>query len=502
MRLACAWAPQLALQAVLRREPERRAEPLALAEKGGERARVVALTAAAARAGVRRGMTVAQARAVASGAGLGERLRVVPASDADAAAAAAALVDLGYAFAPRVEAAGERVYFAVGDLGALYPSERAIAQAIAAAAARLGLVARVGIAASKGGARLGAQLEELAVLPAGGERAYLAERPVRAALAGLDEATRAALEAALRRWGVKTLGAFAALPRAEIVLRLGPAGAALHRLACGSDDEPFAPQPPTDALEEGTEIEYPVCEIEPLAFVLRGLLDRVLARLACRGLACAGLELRFTLDPKGHDVRRVPLAAPTRESATVLQLVRLDLARRPPAAPVVAVDLLALPARVRATQLDLWRPAGPAPERLAATIARLSALVGTDNVGAPAPVESFREEAIELRPFELRAGAAPARSPEAGEPTLGFRRFRPPEPVEVLLGRDGPTALRGRTTSARVLVAAGPYRVAGEWWVEDGWSRDYWDVQASDGAVYRVHRDLRDGAWYLDGYYD
>jgi len=27
-------------------------------------------------------------------------------------------------------------------------------------------------------------------------------------------------------------------------------------------------------------------------------------------------------------------------------------------------------------------------------------------------------------------------------------------------------------------------------------------VHASDGAVYRVHQDQRDGRWYLDGYFD
>ena len=81
----------------------------------------------------------------------------------------------------------------------------------------------------------------------------------------------------------------------------------------------------------------------------------------------------------------------------------------------------------------------------------------------------------------------------------------------MLLNRQGPAAFRGRETTARVLVAAGPYRLSGEWWKEEmageadtelGWSRAYWDVHASDGAVYRVHQDRRNGRWYLDGYYD
>ena len=136
-----------------------------------------------------------------------------------------------------------------------------------------------------------------------------------------------------------------------------------------------------------------------MAFVLRGLIDRALARLACRGLACASLSLRLKLDPRGFDVRDVPLAAPTRETATLLQLVRLDLARRPPSSPVVGVTALLLPARVRASQLDLWRPAGPAPEALAATLARLTALVGPENVGSPSLVDSFREEAVAVAAF-------------------------------------------------------------------------------------------------------
>jgi protein ImuB len=167
-------------------------------------------------------------------------------------------------------------------------------------------------------------------------------------------------------------------------------------------------------------------------------------------------------------------------------------------------------------QLDFLRPAGPAPERLAATLARLAALVGLENVGAPAIVDSHRDEAVALQPFtaqvdqprrrapppRTRAESAAATQTRTPAPTLAFRRFRPPHTLEVLMGRDGPTALRGQDTTARVLVAAGPYRASGEWWSGEGFSRDYWDLQASDGAVYRVHQDRCDGRWYLDGYYD
>jgi protein ImuB len=445
---------------------------------------------------------VNQARAAASGT-LREPLTVLPVSPADTAAAAAALADVGYGFAPQVEHEGERVFLDVGELQQLFPQgERAIAQGLAAQAARVGLAVRVGIASSKAVARVAAAAREVALVPAGGERAFLAPLPLRLALAGggRDQGELTEALETLARWGTKTLGAVAALPAAEVTLRLGPPGTWLHQLASGSALEPFAPRLPPDALEEGTELDYPLYEIEPLLFVLRGLLDRALGRLACRGLACASFGLRLKLDPHGYDVRDVPLGAPTREVGTLLELVRLDLARRPPPAAVVGLTVLVLPARVRAAQLDLWRPSGPAPEKLAATLARLGALVGPENVGAPALVDTFREEAVAVARFEV--GAAKETAAPSGGPTLGVRRFRPPRPLEVIMDRDGPAALRGRELAARVLVAAGPYRASGEWWSEEAFSRDYWDVQASDGAVYRLHQDRVDGAWFVDGYYD
>jgi protein ImuB len=294
-----------------------------------------------------------------------------------------------------------------------------------------------------------------------------------------------------------------------VALRLGAVGGRLCRLAAGIDDEPFIPHLPADALEEAVELDYPIAELEPLSFVLRGLIDRALARLACRSLACAGLTLRLTLDPRGIDVRDVPIAAPTRESGTLLQLARLDLTRRPPDAPVVGIRLIALPARARAGQLDFLRPTGPAPDRLAATIARLAALVGPDNVGAPQIQDSWREEGVSVAPFPVGTsalGAAAGSVAPGGRPALTIRRFRPAQPIEVLIDRDGPAALRGQETTARILIAAGPYRVSGEWWRPDSeggdFSQDYWDVHASDGALYRLHQDRRDGRWYLDGYYD
>jgi len=525
--IACVHAPDIALQAMLRglADAGERTGPFALAAGPGGRASVLAVTAAAA--SVRPGVTVAQALAALPS------LRVVTARQSDVDAATAALADLGLGFAPRVDTEPERVFFQAGDLGQLYPDLSAVAHAVRARATRLGLEVRVGIAASKGLARIACRTDEIAIVPAApaAARAFLAPLPL-AMLAPVSEITEA-----LARWGLRTVGELARLRPEEVAVRLGAAGARLVRLARAQDDEAFLPQAPADAVEEGTELDYALDSLEPLVFVLRGLIDRALARLACRGLACAGLTLRLMVEPRSFEIREVPLQSPTRESGILLQLVRLELSRRAPSAPVTGMTILVLPARVRATQLDMLRPNGPAPDRLAATLARLSALVGPEHVGTPRVADTWREEVMvidrpdsfttestestETNRKEGRKGSEPdpepvssglcglcalcGETPDRGALSsdvgaLAIRRFRPPQEVEVLMERSGPSAFRGKETAARILIAAGPYRISGEWWSGQAFHREYWDVHASDGAVYRMHQDGE--KWFLDGYYD
>ncbi|HJX65405.1 MAG TPA: hypothetical protein VJ860_15790 [Polyangia bacterium] len=503
--IACVHAPDIALQAMLRglADAGESKGPFALAAGVGGRASVLAVTAAAA--SVRPGVTVAQAMAALPS------LRVMTARQPDVDAATAALADLGLGFAPRVDTEPERVFFQAGDLGQLYPDLSAVAHAVRARAARLGLEVRVGIAACKGLARIACRTAEIAIVPAApaAARAFLAPLPL-AMLAPSPE-----IADALARWGLHTVGELARLQPEEVAVRLGAAGARLVRLARAQDDEAFLPQAPADAVEEGTELDYALDSLDPLVFVLRGLIDRALARLACRGLACAGLTLRLMVEPRSFEIREVPLQSPTRESGILLQLVRLELSRRAPSAPVTGMTILVLPARVRATQLDMLRPNGPAPDRLAATLARLSVLVGPEHVGTPRVADTWREEAMVIdRPF-LETGESRSvpvsvsdfttrGTPHATSPNdsgaLAMRRFRPPQEVEVIMERRGPAAFRGKETVARIMIAAGPYRMSGEWWSGQAFQREYWDVHASDGAVYRMHQDGE--KWFLDGYYD
>ena len=85
---------------------------------------------------------------------------------------------------------------------------------------------------------------------------------------------------------------------------------------------------------------------------------------------------------------------------------------------------------------------------------------------------------------------------------MALRAFRPPVPLEVFECKGRLDYVRGRGFGGRVVHWAGPWRLRGEWWAADPYAREYYDVELSDGGVYRVYRDARSKCWLADGMYD
>ena len=65
-------------------------------------------------------------------------------------------------------------------------------------------------------------------------------------------------------------------------------------------------------------------------------------------------------------------------------------------------------------------------------------------------------------------------------------------------------ALGEPLTGGAVVTCAGPWRTSGRWWALDrsGWDRDEWDVELTDGSVYRLARDRSSGGWVIEGTVD
>lgn len=519
-RLACSLIPLFPLAARLRSEPELRGEAVAVLQGNGNAARTIAATRLARRAGICAGMSPSQARALVP------KLQVRPRDERCERAAQDALLEIAESFSPRVEDAGQGiVYLELDGLERHFPGdapERDLAHALTVAADKSMLPIRVGIASSKLAARVAAELPSSpTIVPAGQEADFLAPLPLRRLAAAAE-----VLET-LHRWGIRSIGEFARLPRNEVVSRLGVAGQQLHQRARGVDSRPLVPYQPPPAFTEGMELEWPLVALEPFLFVARAALDRLCQRLTIRGLACDRLELLLDLEPEGSHRRVIQLPAPTREPKTLLTLIRLDLERGPPGAPLSRFALTAYPDRPREAQLSLFGPPALSPDKLASTLARLFALLGPDRVGSPRPAEDHQPEGLRLveyappPPPETRSGS------RQGRGLLAVRVLRPPVPLEIIaeplppspspavdegsqleavprqvlsVVREG-SAERPRI-EGRIRVASGPWRLEDDWWSAAAVERDYWDVELADGGLYRIFRQRATGEWYADGIYD
>lgn len=553
VHIAALWAPDWPLQALVRAEPERAGVALAVdggsSETGGV---LVAVTPRAHAAGVRPGMRASAGRVLCP------ELVVLRRDPELERSATEALRDAAFAFSPRVELDEVRAgwaYLDVTGLERLVGPAATVARGLARAGEKLGLGLRVGIARTKTLARLVARAGEgCQVLPADvrRERRFLDGLPL--SVLEPDPATAAALT----RFGLTTVAELRALPRERLAARLGPGAARLYRRAVGEEEGGgLAPMArPADYVER-ILLDWAIAELEPLAFVLKGLLDRLVARLSLAGLVAGDLHLSLAYEAGGGCERSVRVASPTRDVRALLELCRVHLSEHPPEAAVQRVAASVTPEALRPRQLSFFAPAGPAPEKLAVTLARLHALCGPDRVGAPRPLDSWVSDRFVMSPFELGTTAAPPEPSAEQPPPRTLRRFRPPLEIEVLCAGERPTSVSGRGfAGGRVVSCQGPYRRSRPWWETRATPRteapsggepahtaartpvssalrhgvdtagsahpsrgaarstapppvvavargdEAWDVTLGDGRAYRLSRDPREERWVVEGWYD
>jgi protein ImuB len=547
MPFACIFVPDFPVEALLRMEPELRPQSLVVLEGKVPLQKVFALNENARRAGVNPGMSKLQIEACN---GLVWRARSLQ----QEAAAHAALLDCAQSFSPRVEDAGcDTIVLDLAGLQPLFGPLPKIARALARCASNLGLKTNVAVADNPDAATLAARgFSCVTLIHEGKEAELLGSLPVEVLFANSAQESAQLLET-FSRWGIRRLGDLAALPDIALSERVGQGGIHLQKLARGATSRTLVPVEPPLVFEEVIELEYPLVLLEPLAFLLGRLLEQLCARLEARTLATQELRLCLELasgwqseDPypstnnRGTAVlarasraparqfqRTLRLPIPLLDARTFLKLLQLDLKAHPPGAPIVKIQLAAEPVRPRAVQSGLFLPPSPEPEKLELTLARIAGIVGEDKVGSFQLLDTHRPGGFRMQHFApsqpqgpkpvfkdtVSAGLEPrftqAQKIDASEDLVtALRIFRPPVDAMVTM-RDGkPVSIhcpRNKEMEGEILWAAGPWRSSGDWWEQEGWARDEWDVavQGEAGiALYRLVRDRLDGKWFVEGTYD
>jgi protein ImuB len=567
MPFASIFVPHFPVQAVVRAEPALRGSPLALIEGVPPLAKITEANDAARQAGIEPGMNKANAAHFSA-------VQIRPRSPAQEQISRAALLDLGWSISPRIEdTAPGAVTVDIAGLASVFGSRQQIAGRLAQRALECGFEVHVAVAENIEAAHVAARgFAGITVIDAGEESLRLSSLPIHTLSPSLQVAET------LDRWGVRTCAALAALPLHELSERLGQEGVRLHALARGDGRRALSIAEPVYSFEEEIELDDAVEELDPLSFLLGRLLDQLCARLEARAQAATSLQILFDLQPafeKAFDRRqeltrskisggvyrselRLPVAS--RHPKMLLQLLRLRLQGNPPGAPIVKIRIAAQAGRPRATQGGLFLPAYPDAAKLEITLARLANIVGAQNVGSPQPADTHRPGHFLMHAFlppqeipekgRARSAAAAAKSINAAQPAVPqssapapapvpaaaasatFRVFRPPLPANLQLQSGRPIRIFFQGAAGAVLAASGPWRTSGEWWREDRWEHDEWDVEIafSDSSrqsapneksrpqpfsarraprnaparrgLYRIFFDSLRGGWFVRGCYD
>jgi protein ImuB len=287
-------------------------------------------------------------------------------------------------------------------------------------------------------------------------------------------------------------------------------------------------------------------------------------------------ESRKKTAPKEY-TKVLTLPVPMRDAKVLLKLVRLSLQADPPKSPIKKISITADAAAPRVAQSGLFVPRGPDPEKLELTIARLAKLVGESNVGVAELLDTHRAENFRMvrwtgntnssaaqtgksrkknyaasheteasrkapatkpstigaqhvypepRRAALHLGTIPsitvssASSTAPGFVSTGFRVIRPALAANVEIDEEKPVRVSFSGMQGDVVAASGPWRSSGEWWHEDGWDHDEWDLAIDFSlragsrvreknpspwpqyGLFRIYYDAPRKNWFVRGFYD
>ena len=185
----------------------------------------------------------------------------------------------------------------------------------------------------------------------------------------------------LQKWGIRTVGAFAALQREAIGLRLGAEGLQLWDRIHGREHRAIAVTPLPLVFEEHWEFEYDVDSLEPVLFLLRRFLDQLCLRLRAAGKVAERLvfELRLAYGEPIRDELKAP--EPTCDTEALFRLGAGCIEKIDTDSPVAAFRLRLEPIDYRQRQLGLFESSLREPGRFAQTLGRLAG-IGSETFGS------------------------------------------------------------------------------------------------------------------------
>lgn len=309
----------------------------------------------------------------------------------------------------------------------------------------------------------------------------------------------------LAKLGFRQIGQLAAIPRTNLRRRFG--NALLLRLgqALGTERELLKPIQATPIYQERLPCLEPIRTAKGIEIALERLLE-----MLCERFFREGKGMR-TATFKGYrlDGETVQISIGTnRASRNAAHLFKLFELKIPELEPALGIELFTLKAMlvedVSEVQEALWSIGSNDLKAIAELLDNIAGKVGTQSIHRYLPQEHHWPERSIKETNSLE-----------GQPETEWRTDRPrplhllstPESIEVMVPLPDypPLHFRHKGEIIRISRADGPERIEQEWWLQSGSPRDYYQVEAENGARYWLFRLGLYGnektQWFLHGYF-
>lgn len=461
---------------------------------------VTALDIAAEGLGLRAGMAVAKAQALAPG------LTVI---DADPAADADGLNKLALWTLQRISPvvmADPPDGLVIDTTGAdhLHGGEAAMLDMLVERFAAAGVEARAVVADTWGAAHAAARFlrQPALVVPPGGAETLLRHLPI--AALRLD----AGIVSGLSVLGFDRIGDLLDQPRAPLTLRFGPELWRRIDQALGKVAEPIEPMRPAEIVEVRRVFGEPIGAPDTIARYTGALASALCSELESRGLGARRLDLLFHRVDNSLQAIRVGTAQPVRDIKRLTRLLTDRIETIDPGFGIEVMELAAILVEPLANKQVISSLVEEPQADISDLVDVLANRVGEHRLCRFTPVQSDVPErsVATVSPLAPETGAT-----WDGDWQRPPRLLSRPEPVETmaLLPDNPPVWFTWRGVRRRVRRADGPERIRGEWWKRDAEMatvRDYFRVEDEAGERYWLfrsgdgeHAESGSQRWFLHG---
>jgi protein ImuB len=466
--------------------------PLVLVGKDRGALRVAALDPAAARIGLKLGMSLAEARTL---------LPAIAAAAADPQADQAFLLTLAAGceiVTPLVSLRGrDGLILDITGCAHLFGGETGLRDRVCRRLVAGGMSVRGTIAGAPDAAWTFSRFAKVGIVPPGGEEEQARALPV----AALDQT--AATTLSLARAGFRTLGDLADRPANLLVARFGAGLMDRLNRILGREDIRIIPLRPPPDIGAETHFPEPLLHMESLVAALERLALNIASSLERRGEGGRAFEASFFR--ADGSVRRITIetAQGTRTPDVLMRLLKLRIGTlSDPLDPGFGFDAIRLGVlrtetlEERQKSLDGGTGEGDAECGIAALVDRLVARFGRENVLRFIARDTHDPvRAGGTVPYLSEHGNTPWPEPEPGNPPARpLTLFIHPQPIDVLaeVPDSPPLRFRWRRVLHEVARAEGPERIAPEWWLEGNSApatRDYYRIEDAMGHRFWVFRE-------------